>query len=326
MCYNILMCFKSLLWKCQVFTKLRYSILHNKILRELFYYMSRRKAPLKKIDRKLLKLQTYRKKILQDCIVSLTTYGERFSEVKYALYSLITQSVSPERIVVNIAYGDAERLASELLYFQKFGVEFNFYEDIKSYKKLIPVLLKYPTKNIVTCDDDLYYPKDWLRELWSKHIENPKAVICHLAYKITHNRNKVNNYQQWIHNYKFTKPDNSIFILGGSGVLYPPGSLHKDVTNKAIFNKVAPYADDLWFYFMTILNKTSIFQVKHPYINLRFINPDREYGIKEGETLNQKNVYNNKNDEQFKNIMQYYNISEEMFIQFISNRQYYLEI
>jgi hypothetical protein len=46
--------------------------------------------------------------------------------------------------------------------------------------------------------------------------------------------------------------------LGYGGVLYPPGSLHDDATNRDLFEKLAPAADDLWFKAMAIRAGTSV--------------------------------------------------------------------
>ena len=100
-------------------------------------------------------------------------------------------------------------------------------------------------------------------------------------------------------------------------MLYPPETFHKDVLNEDLYMKLAPYADDIWFYFMVIMNKKTIRQIRNPLTNLRFVNPYREYGISGGATLPQKNVGQNKNDEQFQAILSHYKISEQEFIDYI---------
>lgn len=300
---------------------IRTFVLNNTLFRELFFFFGRRKANLKKIDRALKKGNVRRaKKTAENVIVSLTSYGERIAELKYTLYSLVTQTMLPEKIIVNIAFGDEKFLNDEIKSFEKYGVEFFFCKDTRSYKKLLPTLERFPKACIVTADDDLFYERTWLERLYDAHRKHPGDVCCHLVYKITHSGNKISTYQQWIHNYKVHGADRHIFLLGVSGVLYPPETFHKDILHEDIYLTLAPYADDIWFYFMVILNKKTIRQIRNPLTNLRFVNPYREYGISGGTTLTQKNVGQNKNDEQFQAILAHYKISEQEFIDYIEGK------
>lgn len=300
--------------------KIKRFALNHILTREMFFFFGKRKANLRKIDRLLAKDNlSVSKKRAENVIVSLTTYGERIAELKYTLYSLIVQSVRSERIVVNIAFEDEKFITDELRKLEKYGVEFFFCKNTRSYTKLVPTLCRFPASCIVTCDDDVYYEKKWLQRLYETYKQYPNDVCSHRLRKITYTDGKVNAYQKWAYNYKSSKAERSNFLLGVSGVLYPPKVLHRDVTREDLFTNLAPLADDIWFYFMTILNGNCIRQVVKPLINMRFVNPYREYGISGGTTLMQQNVGQNKNDTQFKAILDYYKISEEEFIKFITS-------
>lgn len=298
--------------------RIREFVLNHSITREIFFIIGQRKVNLKKIEKKISKdkmIISQRK--IEDCIVSLTSYGDRVMELKYTLYSLITQTIRPEKIIVNLSSSDMKNISPLLQSFENYGVEFVEVEDIKSYKKLIPTLQTYPEKIIVTADDDLYYKSDWLEKLWLNHIKNPTMIICHLTARISFLHNKLKPYNEWCFNKKGTKPSFSNLILSGGGTLFPPKSLYRDVCNADLFMKLSPTADDIWDYFMAFLQGTKIIQIQNSYSNLTYINPYREYGIIEGKTLTQENVGLGKNDEQFKNVLSYYNISEEEFIKSI---------
>ena len=298
---------------------IRNLILKTPLLRELFFFVRHKKVNKKRIDRKIkdLKKETH---YISDLIISLTSYGERLSELKYTLYSLINQSIHAEKIIVNLAEKDFDLLTSELLNFQKYNVEFVKTDDYRSYKKLIPTLENYPNKFIVTADDDLYYPKDWLKHIWSDHLLYPDCIICKLTKTIKFNNKKLCSYNEM--NYNKTAKNASFrnFILSGGGTLFPPNSLYKDIADVTLFQKLCPYADDIWDWFMAILQKTKIVQTKNPYINVCYVNPYREYGISDGKTLTQINVDQNKNDEQFINMMAYYGISTESLENYLEEK------
>lgn len=303
-------------------TKIRKLILNNLFLREVFFILGKRKVSLKSIDKKIRKLDYDRiisKEHIANLVVSLTSYGERMDELKYTLFSLLNQSILPEIVQVNISENDNEKLPEELRLFQKLGVVFYVCENLRSYTKLIPALEKYPEKVIITCDDDIYYEKKWLERLWNCHVKNPKDVICHRIYNVTDDGNKILSYKKWVHNEKKEGVSNRNFLMGVGGVLYPPYCLYKDVTNKELFKKLSPAADDIWFYFMTVMNETKIRHCDKAYLNLRFVNPYREYGIVEGSTLGQENVGLGKNDIQFKAIMEHYKINEKEYIEYLNS-------
>jgi hypothetical protein len=98
------------------------------------------------------------------------------------------------------------------------------------------------------------------------------------------------------------------FPLGAAGVLHHKKFLNKDVGNKELFLNLAPYADDIWFYFMALLNNTSIRVVRSPYTNMRYVNPYREYNLQGGFKLSSINFDDDRNDVQFAAVSKYYNI------------------
>lgn len=295
--------------------KIRNFILQNPFLRELFFFIKGKKVNCKKVDKKIKKLKVYSDDILNDVIISLTSYGDRLAELQYTLYSLVKQTVKPEKIIVNLSSTDMNKITPLLSSFRHYGVEFEEVEDTKSYKKLIPTMQKYPNKVIVTVDDDMYYEKNWLESLWNRHLECKNAIVAHCIYEITFENIKINPYEKWLNTVITKDASYKNFFVGAGGVLYPPNSLYKDFDNKTLYQTLTPIADDIWFYFMAYLKRTKVIQPKHPQIRFHYVNPYREYGLLGGgETLAQINVGENQNDKQFKAVMEYYHISEVDFI------------
>lgn len=293
---------------------LRKIILKYSITRELFFFVGKRKVNKRKIDKNLKNMKHDSRAIIDGLIVSLTSYGERINELKYTLYSLVIQTIKPEIIVVNIALKDKMLIADELHKFENYGVLFNYCDDLSSFKKLIPTMQYYNNKVIVTCDDDVLYEKNWLEILWRDHIRFPNMIIAHNIHRITYNEHNIEPYEKWIHSIKNEIVTDRNFFVGCGGVLYPPNCLYNDYANVELFLKLTPLADDIWFYFMAILNNTRIKQPKHPHLNFRYVNPYREYGLINGKTLTQENVGFGRNDEQFYNVLRYYNIDMYSFI------------
>ena len=241
------------------------------------------------------------------------------NELQYTLYSLIKQTVSPKNIIINLADSDFNNIPIILHNFEKFGVIFNKTDDLKSYKKLVPTLQMYPDKCIVTADDDLFYPVDWLEKLYNAHMKNPDCIVCHLTTRIKHTNEKIFSYKEWKYNKSFTEPSFSNCILSGAGALFRKELLHKDVLNRDLFMSLSPFADDIWDYFMAVIAGTKIMQIANSYKSVKYINPYREYNLNGEETLTQINVGQDKNDTQFKSILKHYDYTEKDFIQVLKS-------
>ncbi|MFG6079470.1 glycosyltransferase family 2 protein [Paracoccus litorisediminis] len=180
-----------------------------------------------------------------ELVVSLTSYHARFASLHLVLQSLMRQTVRPDRVILWLDEGDQHRLTPEI---RASSVEWQICPNWRSYKKIVPALLEAPGAYIVTADDDVYYPADWLEKLVA-HAD--AGVVCHRAHRVTLGADGMpRSYGDWQRN--IAAPDASalIFPTGVGGVLYAPGVFHPDVTNAALFQQLAPSADDVWLYFM----------------------------------------------------------------------------
>ena len=102
-------------------------------------------------------------------IVSLTSIPSRLSILDITIASLLQQSLQPERIILWLNTEDKPRLPERLLALQGDCFQIHFCEGTSSYRKLLPTLQRYKDKVIVTCDDDMIYPANWLQHLY-RHI------------------------------------------------------------------------------------------------------------------------------------------------------------
>jgi len=243
-------------------------------------------------------------------IVSLTSYPDRMYDIHYAVYSLLNQTKKPDMVILYLAedeFPNGEKdLPKKLLKLKENGLTIKWCENLKSYKKLIPALCEFPNDIIVTADDDIYYPNDWLLKLYDSYLKTPEYIHCHRAHKITFKNNEIDLYTNW----RSCIDDNSAsfinFFTGAGGVLYPPNSLHKDVLNKELFLKLAPNADDIWFYSMAILNNRKIKVVHKPHNDIKYVNPKRDIGLYDESTLCLKENSGDGNDTQLKNVLEHY--------------------
>jgi hypothetical protein len=199
-------------------------------------------------------------------IVSFTSFPDRISEVFAVAYSLLTQSLKPDAVILWLAEEEfphkEKDLPQELLHLQSYGLSIQWCENLLSYKKLVPALRQYPEDIIVTADDDIYYPPDWLEPLYAAYLTDPTSIQTHVAGVIE--EKEAEDIPQWTrfwhwYDSKKDKPlSHAHFQFGGFGALYPPNSLHPDVLRSDIFLKECPLDDDIWFWFMAVRNGTRI--------------------------------------------------------------------
>lgn len=243
-------------------------------------------------------------------IVSLTSFPQRMYDIHYCLYSLLKQTLKPDMIILWLAeeqFPDKENdIPQEVLNLQKFGLTIKWCKNLYSYKKLIPTLEEFPNDIIITTDDDIFYEKDCIEKLYKSYIETPDTISCHRCHRIKTGKNgEILSYKKWTKKISGESVSFKNFFTGAGAVLYPPHSLYKDITNIELFTKLAPHADDIWFWAMAVLNNTQIKVVKNNIKTNTYINPERERGLTGELTLFASNKKGG-NDIQMMNILKNY--------------------
>lgn len=188
-----------------------------------------------------------------ELVVSLTSFPARIHLVHYAIHSLLKQSLKPTRIVLWLADsqfpGKENALPLALLALKPLGLEIRWCEDIKSFKKLIPSQQEWPEAIMVTVDDDMYYPRHWLRSLYQTWLHHEGDIIAGGIHPIALDSNgHPCHYAEWGWNPPNSFPSFQNVQVGAYGVLYPPHCLHPDVLDCKACIRISPSSDDFWFW------------------------------------------------------------------------------
>lgn len=227
-------------------------------------------------------------------IVSLTSYPPRFSTLHLTLKTLLAQSVSPDVVILWLYQGDLEKLTPEVkaLTSDKFEIR-TVEKDIKSYKKLVPALQLFPEAFIVTADDDIYYGRNWLRDLVLNYRRGVNEVVGHRAHLINFDLdNRILPYKKWQFCISFPCEGPQVFLTTGGGVLYPPRVLPSMANDSGKFMSLCPTNDDIWFYFMIRTNGYKYRKIMGDYIGFT-------WGESQGEALYHVNIAGGMNDQAF---------------------------
>lgn len=243
-------------------------------------------------------------------IVSLTSYPERIPGLHITLHSLLRQRLRPDKLILWLAKsefpgGEAD-LPPAVTRLRPYGLDIRFCDNLRSYKKIIPALQEYPDAILVTADDDWHYTENWLAGLWHSWEHHPREIHAWRAHQLSLSpEGRLLPYMSWPKELDGTGRGASPLHLftGCGGVLYPPDSLHPDVTLRERFMELAPTADDLWLWCMAVAQGTPVRIVAEhgPYM-LPILSADTD----EGASLFTLNGPGGRNDAQLAALLRAY--------------------
>ncbi|KAD3515261.1 glycosyltransferase family 2 protein [Arthrobacter yangruifuii] len=214
----------------------------------------------------LLRNKTSKQAITGDtpAVVSLTTHGHRIRLVHYAIESIGRGNSRPQRVILWLDDPAAmTSLPRELIRLQSRGLEIKIAKNYGPHTKYYPYVASRSSGSdlaLVTADDDTIYPKQWLRNLIKALHEDPSAVWCYRAHRLTFKDGVILPYSSWK---RATSSVGSYrnFATGVSGVAYPPKMQDALKENGSIFTEFAPRADDIWLHAIAVRSGFRVRQV-----------------------------------------------------------------
>lgn len=248
-----------------------------------------------------------------EVVVSLTSFGKRIHDVSFVIESIMQGTVKPNRIVLWLSEEEFKgKPLPKALELQKArGLQVEFCEDIRSYKKLIPSLKMFPEACIITIDDDALYEYDFLERMLEAHRNHPKAVCGTRVHKVRlDNDGRPLSYMDWEWYTTEAGTESPLYFpTGVGGILYPPHCFAQEVFNQEAFMTLAPYADDVWFYAMNLMNNAKYVKVHSRKPNGDFIELPSSYD----SALFSQNTdpCNCRNDVQIKAVFEKYSLYEK---------------
>ncbi|MCC9205439.1 hypothetical protein [Arthrobacter sp. zg-Y769] len=240
-----------------------------------------------------------------DLVVSLTSYPPRIGMLWKTLETIFRQSITPSAVVLALSAEEfpGRRLPSSITRYIDRGLRISFVDrNIRSYKKLIPAMLEFPEKIIVTADDDVLYPRHWLRELVAAHRTMPAHIVGHRGTVIQVVEENVQPYVTWPQADMRSAP-HRVFLTGLGGILYPPHALLDYPTlDMDLAMRLAPTADDIWFKAMSLLANTPVSKVSDGNGDFLTVRSLQKF------SLRSTNVLAGRNDVQFRAVIDYFGL------------------
>lgn len=231
-------------------------------------------------------------------IVSLTSVEDNFMDLELTIFSILNQSVSPDKMILWLSN---KYKLSELPYnitrFIKNGLDIRFIEDKGKYNNIINALKEFNDSIIVATEDNIIYPKDWLKKLYHSYIANPQDIHAHRAFGVKTEQAGISSVTKWIKYVNKESSEYSNFAILEGGMLFPPKCFAKEIFREDIYNnKNTPITADIWIWFMAVISDRKIRVVKNHIEVLPCTNIFKKIF----------NKNDNKSDEEIKYLMNFY--------------------
>lgn len=248
----------------------------------------------------------------KEIIISLTTYSKRIYQVHLVIESLLEQNLKPDKILLWLdknEFKSVNELPLNLRRLMQWGLNIDFCDNLRSYKKLIPTLKKFPEAIIITADDDIIYPEDFVERLYNAYSTNPSKIYFYRGHKMKVVGNKLLPYKEWDLEVELKQPSVLNFPTGSGGILYTSDLIDREVLNEEVFLRLAPTADDVWFKAMTLRKGIACEQIK---LECPFRDKFVFLDAMDDMALANSNLIHNKNDEQISAVFNRYNLIDKL--------------
>ena len=139
------------------------------------------------------KFRYFSNKTNEKIIVTFTSWKKRIQHCSHIVDLMKRQTIKPNKIILNLStdeFKNKERdLPIDLIekqdgFFEIYWVK----ENTKPYKKIIPTLNRFPNDIIISIDDDIEYPQDFIEHLYNEYVfYDRKLPITSGEYKWENN-------------------------------------------------------------------------------------------------------------------------------------------
>ena len=229
--------------------------------------------------------------------VSMTTYGQRLKDAHIAIETIANGTVLPSRFMLYLdVEEDVLRPTEALKRLKKRGLEIHLAENLGPHTKIQWWIQNAPdfSRPHIVADDDIFYPKWWLKRILDASQHEPTSVMAYRAHRIvlTDDKKGLTPYESWPPGIK--GPSHLNFATCVSGVLFPPNFL--EIMRKAGdgFRETCPRNDDLWLTFQSIEHGVGIGLVTDTCLHFDLLPGSQEVA------LHSTNVFEQQNDVQLR--------------------------
>ena len=198
-------------------------------------------------------------------IISMTTWPPRLSSVEPAYRSILRQitphmNVHPVLVLARDEF-QKDNLPEPIKNLAASGVELIWSDNLRSHKKLMPTLEKYPDNAVLVVDDDIEMSGGWLQTFLSDHEAYPNDIIYGQSMEVLY-VNRSGRIKVYGHTQPFPNSGKPTLLdkpaSGAAGTLFPS----RTFTDARFFDMqlamtLSPTCDESWQYCFAIIENRS---------------------------------------------------------------------
>lgn len=189
-------------------------------------------------------------------VVTMTTHGARIARAYLAIESIARGRMRPKRLILWIDDPElAEDLPAAIRRLQRRGLEVRLTTNYKVHTKYYPYVLAHADEELplVTSDDDIVYPEDWLERILAAHQAYPTDVLAYRAHRMSVTDGAIDPYASW-QPAAGAGASSGNFGTSVSGQLFPPSLQRVARDQGERFRDVSPDNDDIWLHALAVEN------------------------------------------------------------------------
>ena len=185
-------------------------------------------------------------------IVSIASYPKRIHLIPAVIESIARQRCLPKRLFLVLSIEDYpdKKLPDDIKKLQGRGLEILWVKNNPfAVKKLMPLYEKDLGLTICTLDDDIIYAPTVTENLVERAEKNKGSIVGCWGKSLYRRGTELSMWFRQPGPLKKDAPDESIYLLGGGGIMYPPKSLDRRFLDVTAVHKYVPgRGSDIWFY------------------------------------------------------------------------------
>jgi hypothetical protein len=155
--------------------------------------------------------------------------------------------VRPSAIHVWLSKEDRD-LLDELLTnrFSCYGVHFEICDNLGPHTKWLPMIERGYRRPFVICDDDIFYPRNWLESLIRE--DRSDAYVGARCHQIVYDANGFPApYSQWKRDVDWNgHSSQNLFVTACAGAILYPDRISDKFRDRSLIMERCPRADDIW--------------------------------------------------------------------------------
>lgn len=240
--------------------------------------------------------------------VSLTSFPKRMDDLWMVLWSVYNQTILPCRVILSLTKEEfplgLTSLPDSVKVFMNKGLEIVFNDiNLKPHNKYYYALSHIKDQPVITVDDDFIYYLDSFERLLRLHRDYPDCVCANRVQRIGMDGTEYLSYNCWklVHD---AAQGEDLVALGYACVLYPSSFRPAVLFDLHPIQTLSLRADDLWLKAVEVVTKTPV--IKGDYYAYPFQIPKSQIV---SLRLTNNDVRNPQNDPQWKNLVEYFNIT-----------------